>query len=105
MKKVLWLCNIVLPDFNEEFSIKKNNFGGWMTGMLHEMEKIGDIDISLCFPIRDKNRLKDSHCNGHAYYSFLCDMAAESYDIETIKTFERILDESKPEIIHIWVQC
>nr|WP_296459479.1 glycosyltransferase [uncultured Acetatifactor sp.] len=102
MKKVLWLCNIVLPDFNEEFSIKKNNFGGWMTGMLHEMEKIGDIDISLCFPIRDKNRLKDSHCNGHAYYSFLCDMAAESYDIETIKTFERILDESKPEIIHIW---
>lgn len=102
MIKVLWLCNIVLPDFSQEFGIKKNPFGGWMTGMLHELEKRDDVNISLCFPIIDKNRLKDGECNGHKYYTFLCDMTAEMYSIEMVEVFEEILEDSKPDIVHIW---
>lgn len=100
--KILWLCNIVLPDFSQEFGIKKNPFGGWMTGMLHELEKREDIDVCLCFPIFDSNRLKDGQCNGHEYYTFLCDMDAETYNVEMIKVFERILRKSRPDIVHIW---
>ncbi len=100
--KVLWLCNIVLPDFSQEFGIKKNPFGGWMTGMLHELEKREDIDICLCFPIFDSIRLKDGKYNGHEYYTFLCDMDAETYSIEMVDVFERILRKSRPDIVHIW---
>ena len=34
--KVLWLCNIVLPDFSQEFGIKRSVVGGWMTGMIQK---------------------------------------------------------------------
>ena len=77
MKKILWLYNMVLPDFSHEFGIKKNNFGGWMTGLLHGLENVGEINISLCFPIMDRNRVKDGKCNGHNYYKFLCDIYGE----------------------------
>lgn len=100
--KILWLCNIVLPDFSREFGIKKNPFGGWMTGMLHQMEKREDVEICLCFPIFDSNRLKEGVHNGHEYYTFLCDMSMGTYTTEMVKEFERILEESKPDIVHIW---
>ncbi len=102
MKKILWLCNIVLPDFSQEFAIKRNNFGGWMTGMLHGLEKEKYIEVSLCFPIRDKNRLKDGKCNGHSYYTFLCDAEAVTYTDELVQTFEDILERGKPDLVHIW---
>ncbi|MCI9141203.1 MAG: glycosyltransferase [Lachnospiraceae bacterium] len=99
--KVLWLCNIVLPDFSQEFGIKKNPIGGWMTGMLHELEKREDVDISLCFPIYDPNRKKDGEYNGHKYYTFLS-KDVEKYDNEMINVFQKILEVSNPDIIHIW---
>ena len=108
MIKVLWLCNIVLPDFSQEFGIKKNPFGGWMTGMLHQLEKRNDVDICLCFPIIDEKRLKDGKCNGHEYYTFLCDMDADTYRPEMVEAFEKILEDSRPDIvqnIRIRPQC
>lgn len=100
--KILWLCNLVLPDFSQEFGIKRSNFGGWMTAMLHELEKKEGIDISLCFPIYDKNRLKDGNCNGHDYYTFLDNAIAETYDLGMIKVFEKMLEKADPSIVHIW---
>lgn len=102
MIKALWLCNIVLPEFSQEFNIKRSNFGGWITGMLHGLSSTREVDISLCFPIRDVNRLRDGVCNGHAYYSFLCDMSSVECKAEMVEAFEKILDQSKPDIVHIW---
>lgn len=100
--KVLWICNIVLPDFSQEFSIRKSNAGGWMTGVLHELEQVEGIEISLAFPIYDKERLRDGSHDGHDYYTYLCDRKNTSYDPQTIKAFERIFEMSKPDVIHIW---
>lgn len=99
--KVLWLCNIVLPDFSQEFGIKKNPAGGWMTGMLHELEKFKGININLCFPIYDSKRKKDGECGGHKYYTFLCN-DIESYDVEMVNAFIQILEDCSPDLIHIW---
>lgn len=101
MINVLWLCNIVLPDFCEEFMIKKQNTGGWMTGMLHSLEEENEVDVSLCFPIYNPNRLKSGICKGHRYYTFFRD-SIDTCSINMIKSFEQILDESCPDIIHIW---
>lgn len=100
-KRILWLCNIVLPDFSGEFSIRRRSLGGWMTGMLHEMEKRNDLEIALCFPIYDKERLKEGRCNGHEYYTFLCD-SMEEYHSRMIESFERILEKRNWDLIHIW---
>ena len=99
--KILWLCNIVLPDFSEEFNIKKSHLGGWITAMLHQLEKKDEIEISVCFPIYDKSRLKNGECNGHKYFTFLCDSQELCTD-QMIQAFERILEEEQWDIIHIW---
>lgn len=99
--KVLWLCNIVLPDFSQEFGIKRNVAGGWMTGMLHELEKMKGIEVSLCFPIYDPVRLKEGECRGHRYYTFLCS-SRDAYTSKMTELFEIILEKSKPDIVHIW---
>jgi len=31
--RILWLCNIVLPELSEEFGFKKVQAGGWLSGM------------------------------------------------------------------------
>ena len=100
--KVLWLCDLVLPDFSHEFGIKRNPIGGWMTGMLYALKDTGKTDISLCFPIYDKARLKDGACAGYDYYTFLCNLDAETYDQEMVAVFESILERSRPDIVHIW---
>lgn len=102
MRRVLWLCNLVLPDFSQEFKIKKNPYGGWMTGMLHELEGESSLDIALCFPIMDESRLKNGNRNGHRYYTFLFEEDAVSYTEKMVSSFEKIVREEKPDIIHIW---
>ena len=102
MMKILWLCNLVLPDFSQEFEIKRNNFGGWMTAMMYELEKREEINISFCFPIYDKSRLKNGNYNGHDYYTYLDDVNAETYDAGLIEAFEQILKKTDPDVVHIW---
>lgn len=102
MLKILWLCNLVLPDFSQEFGIKRSNFGGWMTAMLHELERKEGINISLCFPIYDENRLRNGACNGHNYYTFLDNINAEIYNVKLVGIFKQILEKEKPDIVHIW---
>lgn len=101
MLKILWLCNLVFPDFSEEFAIKRNNAGGWMVGMLHELEKVKEMEISLIFPIYDKNRMRNGKCSGHKYYTFLSG-ANEEDNVGMVDTFVQILEEVKPDIVHIW---
>ena len=68
--KVLWLCNLVLPDFSGEFGLRKYYVGGWMTSMLHRLEEKKEVDVAVCCPIIDPHRARDGVCKGHRYYSF-----------------------------------
>jgi glycosyltransferase involved in cell wall biosynthesis len=103
--KVLWLCNIVLPDYCEELGLKKTFVGGWMTGMLSQLENHDNLDIALCFPIIDSNRLKNGILNNHSYYTFQCNLYSHdyiNYDQRMVTDFEKILNDYKPDIVHIW---
>lgn len=102
--KVLWLCNLVLPGFEKEFGIPRSNFGGWMIGMLREMQKY-DYEIALCLPIIDDNRMRDGVVNGVRYYSFKFHYLKYEYDEagkKSTESFCRIIDTFQPNVIHIW---
>lgn len=96
--KVLWLCDIVMPQFASEFDLNPTVIGGWMTGMLHQMER--RVEIALCFPLMDSWRKKDGELNGHKYYSFSYSVC--EYSKETEERFIEIIREYKPNIVHIW---
>lgn len=101
-KRILWLCNIVLPDFCEEFGIKQGRSGGWMTGMLNTVKKNRNYEFALCFPIIDEFRLKSGQANGCQYYSFQCNFQRVNYDFKMVSDFENILEDFRPDIVHIW---
>ena len=96
--KILWLCNIVLPNFSEEFGIRKYNNGGWITGMLEQLKD--RAEIAICCPINDSSRAKDGVCDGHKYYSF--QMYADEYHESVKIRFIEIIKDFVPDIIHIW---
>lgn len=100
--RILWLCNIVLPEFCNEFNIKHTNLGGWMSGMLCAIKMFSDIEIGLCFPIQDENRMKNSIYEGNKYYSFHSDMKSYRYSDKMVREFQKILLNFRPDVVHIW---
>lgn len=103
--KVLWLSNIILPEFADEFGVKKQNMEGWMSGMLTELQKNENITVGFCFPIIDKERLKDGYKNGQSFYSFSCNLNAVPYEgigEKMTQRFVEIIKDFEPDVIHIW---
>lgn len=104
--RVLWLCNLIIPEFAEVFSINKTFFGGWISGMLNLLKDSSGYDISFCFPVYDVNRLHDGEHNGHRFYSFHAFLETEKNlgqdhsDLEN--RMKEILVKELPDIIHIW---
>ncbi len=101
--RILWMCNVVLPSFCDEFDIKRTNIGGWMSGMLAILEDVKGIEIALAFPVRDEWRLKNGIANGHRFFSF----NNEHNDIYILRDQRKnrlrdIIFEYNPDIIHIW---
>lgn len=99
--RVLWLCNIVIPELCEEFGLNKTNFGGWLTGMWQELKKKKDIELGICLPIIDEFRRKDGKKDNYMYFSFPFH-GEENISTVQEKCFGEILEKFIPDIIHIW---
>lgn len=100
--KVLWLCNIVLPEIVEEFGFRtKDNMGGWIVGLWELLKKSGEYDLHICVPIINPQRMKDGRVNNINYYSFLRGDVTEA-DENQMERFCEIIEEVKPDILHIW---
>lgn len=104
--KALWVCNLILPGFCQEFQVKKTVFGGWMTGLLQALTQCQECEIDLAFPIRDSNRKHDGQAQGVRYYAFAAAADNQAQDNtacqEMVQDFLRILADSQPDIIHLW---
>lgn len=96
--KILWVVDLVLPDFCKAFGFRQKNIGGWMTGMLHQVESMAEI--AMCFPIYNPERAKDGEYNGHMYYSF--PFRQSEYDGGVKDRFKEIIKSFQPDIVHIW---
>lgn len=102
MINVLWLCNIVLPELASEFGFKsKENMGGWLVGLWELLKKSEGIELSICVPIRNVERLKDGKKDRNRYFSFVS-KGMGKYSSEMTARFVEILSEVNPQAIHIW---
>ena len=99
--RVLWLCNIVLPELSDEFDINKSNIGGWLSGMWSELKKYGKFELAICTPLKDEFRMKDGIHDGYQFYSFKMQSDIEGY-YDQVMRFKEILSDYEPEIIDIW---
>ena len=90
--KVLWLCDILLPYFAEEFKQPAPPYGGWITGLLEKLRLNKDLEITICM-LADE--LKNGEVNGIKYWSY-------KQDNNNIPLFKKVIETLNPDIIHIW---
>lgn len=100
--KVLWIVNVVLNTFTNEFNIPKKPFGGWIESLFFELKKDKNLEIGLCFPIIDEWRMKNSAYDGNRYYSYHQKMDNIPYNDSMKDEFLPILSDFRPDVIHIW---
>lgn len=100
--KVLWMCNIVLPQIAKEIGLPIVNTGGWLTGLLNDLIE-EEIEISVCFPIANKKNVQMGRTKNLNYFGFYQNskkITKYDYDLELF--LQEILKKEKPDIIHIF---
>ena len=65
--KILWECNIALPQIANRENLRANFGGGWLVGLLEDWAKNDDIHLTVCFPC---SRAIASVDTNPAYFSF-----------------------------------
>lgn len=99
-KRILWICNILLPIIAEKEKVEKNVYGGWISGMLNELLKSKEYDLGVGFPYG--NKMKGA-VNGLYYQSFQVDgKLSGCYQKNVENQIKEIIDEFKPDILHIF---
>jgi glycosyltransferase involved in cell wall biosynthesis len=111
MKKVLWICNIMLPAIAKELGLPCSNREGWLSGIFGQMVKEKEnlnIELGICFPTADTQILSGIK-NGPFYvekvpcYCVYEDLAhPEKYDPGLEKSLADVFRDFKPDMIHIF---
>ncbi len=105
--RVLWLCNIMLPAYAKAHGLSFSVREGWLTGCLSRIVKAEKsertIELGVCFPAEGDIATSREDIDGVLYYGFSENLDhPETYDGSVEKRFHAILDDFKPDIVHIF---
>lgn len=100
--RVLWLCNVILPQIADYLNTKKNNYGGWLVGLSNALIREKGIELTIIFPeTKGLDRVKGETDN-MKFYSFPVNNGIKKYNSELEIVFEQIVKESNPDIVQIF---
>ena len=109
--KVLWVCNIILPTIARQLGISYSSREGWLSGLLERVvqeQGWNRIELGIAFPAdeemgnfhRSMQLGENTSCQ---CYGFLENLdTPEVYDSELEKRFGEILEDFKPDILHVF---
>ncbi len=105
--RVLWLCNIMLPAYAKAHDLPFSVREGWLTGCLERiMKQTGsenEIELGICFPAQGDITSSREVIDGITYYGFNEDLDhPEVYDGTVENRFHVILDDFKPDVLHLF---
>ena len=101
--KILWLCNIMLPQIAEKESKAKNSGGGWLTGLSDDLLKQPDIELIVSFPMLGESHVIEGEINNLSYFGFpKRNNNVEKYDSKVEEYLQYIIKKTSPDIIHIF---
>ena len=102
MKKLLWVCNIPLPDIQSIVGVR-NYQEGWLVGISNQIRRREDIDFYYAFPQRRFKKVLRKTVNRIHFLGFY-DLRENTYDIkqENIEHWKALVEEIGPDIIHIF---
>jgi glycosyltransferase involved in cell wall biosynthesis len=99
--KILWICNIPLPEASELLNERPIPFGGWLVNASEVLSKFKHIELAFAFPKNGLCNVKTLHGKKTKYYAFPPVNESDSI-INNNKYLEKIIDDSKPDIVHIF---
>lgn len=102
MKKILWLCNTMLPELSQRFHTC-NMKEGWLAGISGELRKRDDIEFHYVCPQTVEKRIVSVEKNSirfHCFYAAYDNLY--SVDKSVRVQIRKIIDEVRPDIIHIF---
>ncbi|MBR6380809.1 MAG: glycosyltransferase family 4 protein [Lachnospiraceae bacterium] len=107
--RVLWLCNLILPEIAQALGLPSIPKEGWVAGLFDALlQREGDIRIGLCFPVSDPAHAGSGTVRPKAhperevsYYAFPEDTASpERYDPALEGHLKGILQSFSPDLVH-----
>ena len=106
MKRILWICNIMMPVIAQELGLSYSNREGWLSGIFERVQKEtasgeeAPFTLGICFPFDTYKKLS---VNGIACYAFEENLnTPEIYDDKLEQQFKQIIQDFKPDIIHLF---
>lgn len=109
MKRVLWICNIMLPAIARELHLPYSNREGWLSGIFQRTRgKDAPFELGVCFPVQTLSGLPGGAGSGFEVqgvkcYAFLEDLGhPEHYDSGMEKALGKIFRDFRPDLVHIF---
>lgn len=101
--RVLWICNIVLPEIAPLLSLNPSNKEGWLSGLVDAVKKKKDFELAVAFPVGADRDGFYENVDGIDYYGFYENTTCpECYDSELENRIKKIADRVNPDVIHIF---
>ena len=118
MKKVLWICNIMLPAIAREQGLPYSNREGWLSGIFDRIQSVETFCLGVAFPLSpaDQRRLQakaadmsaeEEVCHfqvkGMDCYAFAENLSTpEIYDPGLERQLSAVFQNFQPDIIHVF---
>ena len=112
--RILWVCNVALPEIAAKLNMEASNKEGWLSGMAHAVLKNRSaenaVEIAIAFPVAAEycdNGGETCHVTVEIEgspvecYGFLEDVRCpENYDAGLESRLDGIIGEVRPDIVH-----
>lgn len=102
--KVLWLCNVIIPQVCSCLCIEQGNSGGWMTQLAEMLDHTDEIELGICAPLRQERHLTEiSWGHNSLFWGFQNNVWNPcKYDKTLERVFNDIIRKFQPDIVHIF---
>lgn len=101
--KLLWLCNVPIPDASKAFGTEECSGGGWMIYPAMQIRDNEQIAFHYVYVDNRETKISQKQKEGVTFWRI---PQAKKDQLEASaryeKALEEILDRVKPDIIHIW---
>ena len=101
--RILWLCNVTLPQIAEKLNIKNSAGGGWLIETASAIANDPSNALGYVFPQSINHEMIAGTCGDIRYWGFprFTDRY-EEYDSSLEEEFLKITEEFNPDVIHVW---
>ena len=86
--KILWVCNLILPEIAEALNTAVPYGGGWMAGLAEDIISDDSINLSVCFPYKTA---VEGTTGNLSYFGF-----------DSKNTICNIIEKENPDVVHIF---